>query len=391
MSASFKFPLLCLDHAGCSMLPSRVAATIQEHLQAEIALGGWVAREHVAQEIKLLYARAAALFQASSREVSVHSSATAAWRLLVSALELGPGERVVLSELTYTSFWMGWRRLQERHGFELVICPTDTQGVLDLDALDVILRGGRVRFVSTPLLPTHTGVIQPIDEIGARVRQYTRALYLVDATQAAGQLPLDVRRCMCDAMLTTGRKYLMGPKGTALLYTSARMRDALALHLPDISSLHWPAPPGPPLALREDGQILEDWEGSVALRLGLSDALAHALVETTRDGARHIARLSEQARNALRALPEVELVYEQLERPPQTCCFRIVRGELDAYMLENHLRQRGILVKVLEPVLFCLQESIPAKPIVRISPHRSNTRADIERVCSAIQDAMRSA
>jgi selenocysteine lyase/cysteine desulfurase len=99
-----------------------------------------------------------------------------------------------------------------------VACAPD--GSLDLDDLDRALRAGPVRLVAMVHASNVSGTILPARE-AARLAHDHGALFLLDAAQTAGALPLDVRELGVDLLACPGHKGLLGPTGTGALYVGA--------------------------------------------------------------------------------------------------------------------------------------------------------------------------
>ena len=116
------------------------------------------------------------------------------------------------------------RKLGEE-GFDITYLPVQTNGLIDLQALEAAIRPD-TSVVSIMTVNNETGVIQPIKEIGTMLRKHRGVYFHTDAAQAAGKIPLDVNEMNIDLMSISGHK-LYGPKGIGAAYVRRRPRVRL--------------------------------------------------------------------------------------------------------------------------------------------------------------------
>ncbi len=129
---------------------------------------------------------------------------------------LRPGDHAVTTVADHNSVLRPLRWLAERGRIELTHVPCDAEGVLDPDDFQTALRPN-TRLVAMVHASNVTGVLQPVAEV-ARIARRHGAVFLVDAAQSLGHLPISVRTLDADLLAAPGHKGLLGPLGTGLLY-----------------------------------------------------------------------------------------------------------------------------------------------------------------------------
>lgn len=129
---------------------------------------------------------------------------------------LKPGDHVVTSGMEHNSVMRPLRFLETR-GVEITVVPCSPQGALDPADLQKALRQNTKMVVLTHASNV-TGTILPVEEVGAILQERDDVMFLVDAAQTAGALPIDVQKMHIDLLAFTGHKSLYGPQGTGGLF-----------------------------------------------------------------------------------------------------------------------------------------------------------------------------
>ncbi|WP_344216110.1 aminotransferase class V-fold PLP-dependent enzyme, partial [Kribbella sancticallisti] len=217
--------LLHANNAGSSLQPTPVTEAVLDYLALEQRRGGYEAAIERSAQREATYADLGRLIGAQPHQIAITDSATRAWNLAFAAIPFKPGDRILTSAAEYASNYIAFLQLQERLPITVVPVPNDESGQLSVRALAELL-DERVRLVAVTHIPTSGGLVNPAREIGELVAG-SEALYLLDACQSVGQLPLDVSDLNVDLLTTTGRKYLRGPRGTGLLYVRDETLDQL--------------------------------------------------------------------------------------------------------------------------------------------------------------------
>ena len=369
-----------LNNAGAALMPALVLETMTDYLRAEAELGGYETAAARRNEIEDFYTATAQLLGCEPRNVAFAPSATEAYARALSSVPLERGDIILTTRDDYISNQIAFISLRKRFGVEVVHAPNVEEGGVDVDALARLMRERRPRIVAVTHVPTNSGLVQPVAEIGARCRELD-LLYLVDACQSAGQCALDVDEIGCDFLSATSRKFLRGPRGGGFLYVSDRALGAGYEPLfVDMRGARWTGfEEYEPV---ETAARFEDWEFSYATVVGAGAAIWYALRVGLDAIAERATTLGARLREALANLDGVRV----LDRGRELCAIVTVAFDgLASDELHDELERRGINSSVSERQH--ARYDFTDKGVewaLRLSPHYYNTEAELDEVVAAI-------
>jgi len=129
--------------------------------------------------------------------------------------KLGEGDEIVLSIMEHHSNIVPWHFIRERKGAKLVWAPVDETGAFHIEDFEKCLTE-RTRLIAITHMSNALGTVVPVKEI-CRIARERGIPVLVDGSQGAVHMPVDVRDIDCDWYVMTGHK-LYGPSGIGVLY-----------------------------------------------------------------------------------------------------------------------------------------------------------------------------
>lgn len=137
---------------------------------------------------------------------------------------LREGDEVLISELEHHSNIVPWQLLRDRIGIRLVVAPIDATGGLDLAGFEAAL-SPRTRLVAITHVANATGTLVPLERVVQLAHRHGSRV-LIDGSQAAPRLPVDVQELGCDFYAFTGHK-VYGPTGIGVLYARYDVLSAM--------------------------------------------------------------------------------------------------------------------------------------------------------------------
>lgn len=313
----------------------------------------------------------AALVGAQSGQIVFTSGGTEANNLAVKGVTADYASgHIAVSAIEHPSLLEPALALQAQ-GWEVDRIPVTTRGIVDCAALAAILRPDTV-LVSAMLANNETGAIQPVAEVAGLVRS-GRAVLHTDASQAAGKIPVDFVGSGVHLMTLSSHK-LYGPLGAGALIVD----KSISLQAMQLGGGH------------ENG--LRAGTPNVAAIVGFGAAAELARAELVQRTA-HTRALQVRLEAALRAIPEVCIFAEDVERLPNTVQFGVRGCHGETLLLQ--LDRQGFAVSSgsachsdvheASHVLLAMQvDNELALTAIRVSLGKDSTEDEVDRFVSAL-------
>jgi cysteine desulfurase/selenocysteine lyase len=214
-------PLVYLDNAATTQKPQQVLDALTAYytdLNANVHRGVHLLSQVATDAYEASRETVRAFFNAPSvHEIVFTRNSTEGINLVAHAFgdaRVREGDEVLITAMEHHSNIVPWQQLCARAGARLRVAPIDDAGELLLDEFDALI-GPRTRIVAVAHMSNALGTINPIEQI-----------VLVDGSQAAYHMAVDVRALDCDFYVATGHK-LYGPTGIGVLYGKTSLLEEL--------------------------------------------------------------------------------------------------------------------------------------------------------------------
>ena len=326
-----------LNNAGAGLMPLGVLQAMQYQLQKEAELGGYEATNLVRESIDDTYTQVARYIGSQDHNIAIVQSSTDAYAKALSSIPFQSGDVILTTQNDYSSNQLAFLSMKKRMGVEVIFAPDSPEGGVDLSAMHFLMDAHSPKLVAVTHIPTNSGLVQPIAEVGQLCKERD-ILYLVDACQSVGQMPLDVNAIGCDFLTASFRKFLRGPRGLGFLYVSDKV---LGMNLEplyiDLRGSYWKE--AEVYEAKPDAKRFEFWEQPFALVLGARACVEYAMNIGIEGIQQRTFALAAYTREKLAELPGIRVLDEgKLKSGIVT----FHKEGVEATDLKQHLNQQGI-------------------------------------------------
>jgi cysteine desulfurase/selenocysteine lyase len=376
-------PLVYLDNAATTQKPAVVIDAIRRYYEIDNA--------NVHRGVHLLSQRATDAYEEarekirafinarSTREVVYTRNATESINLVARAwgdASVGEGDEVLITALEHHSNIVPWQLLCERKGAKLRVAPMNDRGELLIDEFQSLLTP-RTKIVAAVHLSNALGTITPVAEIVRRAHR-AGALVLIDGSQAAYHMPVDVQAMDPDFYVFTGHK-VYGPTGIGVLYGREEILRAMPPFLGGgdmISSVTFERSTWNELPFK-----FEAGTPHIAGAVGLGVAIDYVRSIGFEAIAAHETALLEYGTKALQAIPGVRLVGTAREK---ASVLSFVVDGVHPHDVGTIVDREGVAIRTGHHCAQPIMDRLGIPATARASLAMYNTMEDIDALVAAL-------
>jgi len=378
-------PLVYLDNAASAQKPRSVIETMDHIYRFEYAnvhrglhyLSNTATQKFEdARELTRRFLNAG-----SADEIIFTRNATAAINLVADSFgaDLGEGDEIVLSIMEHHSNIVPWHFHRERKGAVLKWAPISDSGELLLDEFERLL-GPRTKIVAITHMSNVLGTLVPVREI-IRLAHARGIPVLVDGSQSAVHLAVDVRELDCDFYVFTGHK-TYGPSGIGVLYAKKAHLDAMRPYQGGGGMIEHVAVDR--ITYGKTPHKFEAGTPPIVEAIGLGAALNY-MMQVGRDRiARHEAELRTYAHAQLAELPWLKMYGSA---PGKGAIVSFTVDGLHPHDISTIVDRSGVAVRAGHHCAQPLMERLGVTAVCRASFAMYNTRQEVDALVEALKRA----
>jgi hercynylcysteine S-oxide lyase len=353
-----------LDTAAAGRSSVETLRVVAAHSEREAVTGAYVAAAEAGPVIDSGRAALAGLFGVEPGGIAFTESGTASLAALLRSWPLSAGQTVAV----VPSEWGPNLDAFADRGLRVEFLAAGPDGIIDLDALRRFLAVTPPALVHLTLVASHRPLVQPAAEAAAICRQAGVPLW-VDAAQALGHVAVS---CGADAMYSTSRKWLTGPRGVGIVAVAKPWWRRLRPHASRLD--REAVGDGSPVLL------LESHDAHIAGRIGLCNAVAEFVAADPGAVYERLALVGKETRAALAEVPGWEVVGEE-DAASAITALRPTAGQQVAAVRSLLIEQHQIVTTAARPARAPHEMT---GPYLRISPHVDYTAEAIALLAAAL-------
>ena len=378
-------PLVYLDNANTSQKPLSVISSqdaFYRHSNANVSRAVHALGSEATDAYEAVRGKLAGFLNVRGDELVLCSGTTFAINLVAGSWalpRLKAGDTILVSRMEHHANIVPWQLVAERTGAKIRVAEILADGSLDLDALYRAM-SGEVKLLALTHVSNVLGTVNPVREICREARR-RGIITVIDGSQAAPHLKLDVAAIGCDFYAITGHK-MCGPTGTGALWARREHLVAMPPFLGGGEMIREVSFEG--TVFNDPPQKFEAGTPNIAGFIGLGAAVDY--LESI--GMAHIAAreasLLAHATEALRAIPGLRILGTA---PGKAAVISFVVEGAHAHDLATLLDLEGVAVRSGQHCAHPLLQWFGVAATLRASLAFYNTHEEIERFVAALQKA----